>query len=136
MTGRISGTSSQPAPSGAVQQVTYHALQLAVNRPLSTGLLVKGQYTFSRARNYGDGADGDAILNYTTPSELERNWALTNFDRPHNVQMGFVYQLPWRTGEAASRKSQRTKPRRGKSGWFRSRGPATTTRPSSTAWAA
>ncbi len=83
-------------------QSRYHALQLAVNRPFTKGLMLKGQYTLSRARNYADGAEGDANLRWTTPSELERNWALADFDRTHNLQMAFIYQLPWRSGSSAN----------------------------------
>ena len=36
-------------------------------------------------------------MNWNTPSELYRNYALAGFDRPHNFQMGFAYALPWQT---------------------------------------
>lgn len=80
----------------------YHALQIAVNRPYTKGLMLKGQYTLSKARNYADGAEGDANLQWTTPSELERNWALANFDSTHNLPVRFIYQLPWRSGSSAN----------------------------------
>lgn len=68
---------------------TYHSLQLAVNRPLTDGLLVKGQYTFSRA--WATGTSYELLL----PEFQARNWAPQAGNRHHIVQMSFVYQLPW-----------------------------------------
>jgi hypothetical protein len=68
---------------------TYHSLQVGVNRPMTRGLLVKGQYTLSKAweltRNY----------NLDIPEFQARNWARQNGNRTHNLQVGFLYQLPW-----------------------------------------
>jgi len=73
------------------QKTTYHSLQVGVNRPFTHGLLVKGQYTFSRSRSLA--------LNYELPTReaQDRNWARAGNDRPHVMQMSFVYQLPWQT---------------------------------------
>ena len=48
----------------------------------------------NEACNDGDGA---ATLCFNTPSELWRNWGPAGFDRRHNLQLGFVYQLPWQS---------------------------------------
>jgi hypothetical protein len=40
-------------------------------------------------------ADGRTGLSWEHPLEQHRNWALAGFDRTHNVQFGFAYQLPW-----------------------------------------
>jgi hypothetical protein len=74
----------------------YNSLQVALNKRMSRGLLVKGAYTLSKAMNETDN-DGRAVLVYNTPSELWRNWAPAGFDRRHNFQLGFVYQLPWQS---------------------------------------
>jgi hypothetical protein len=71
-------------------------LQLAVNKPFTHGLMIKGAYTLSKAMNESD-ADGRATLHFNTPSELWRNWAPAGFDRRHNLQIGFVYALPWQS---------------------------------------
>jgi outer membrane receptor protein involved in Fe transport len=76
----------------------YHALQIAVNRPLTKGALLKGAYTLSDSKNMTD-EDGFALLNYNTPSLIDRNFAHAGYDRRHNFQLGFVYQLPWRSGK-------------------------------------
>jgi carboxypeptidase family protein/TonB-dependent receptor-like protein len=75
---------------------TYHALQIGVNRPMTKGLLLKGHYTFSRGWFLG--------TNYELqiPEFQERNWQRQGPGaqgaagiRDHNVQLAFVYQLPW-----------------------------------------
>ena len=59
---------------------------------------MKGAYTLSKSMNMTD-EDGWTGLTFNTPSELGRNYARGGFDRKHNFQVGFVYQLPWKTGE-------------------------------------
>ena len=72
----------------------YHSLQMAVNRPFKGGFLLKGAYTFSKALNETDD-DGWVGLTWNQPSQLHRNYARAGFDRPHMLQMGFVYELPF-----------------------------------------
>ena len=77
----------------------YDSLQVAVNKPFTHGFMVKGAYTLAKAMNESDN-DGRATLSYNTPSELYRNWAPAGFDRRHNLQIGFVYALPWQTSDS------------------------------------
>ena len=72
----------------------YHSLQMAINRPFKNGFLLKGAYTFSKALNETDD-DGWVGLTWNQPSQLHRNYARAGFDRPHMLQMGFVYELPF-----------------------------------------
>jgi hypothetical protein len=88
----------------------YQSVQFALNRPLTDGLLIKGAYTLSRAKNNASGSnavtgpgggndeDGRVSLAWNTLSELDRNYAVSGFDRTHNLQIGFLYQLPWQSG--------------------------------------
>ncbi|HEY8548531.1 MAG TPA: TonB-dependent receptor [Vicinamibacterales bacterium] len=78
----------------------YHSLQVGFNRPFQNGLLVKGAYTLGKSMNLTD-EDGWTGVSYNTPSQYHRNYALAGFDRKHNLQVGFVYQLPWRMGEGS-----------------------------------
>ena len=71
----------------------YNALQMAVNRPFKGGLLLKGAYTLSKAMNETDD-DGWVGLSWNQPSQLGRNYALAGYDRTHNFQMGFLYEIP------------------------------------------
>ena len=72
----------------------YHSLQMAVNRPFAGGFLLKGAYTFSKALNETDD-DGWVGLSWNQPSQMHRNYARAGYDRPHMLQMGFVYELPF-----------------------------------------
>ncbi|MBA2355606.1 MAG: TonB-dependent receptor [Acidobacteria bacterium] len=71
----------------------YHSLQMALNRPFKNGLLLKGAYTLSKALNITDEEAGAVAWNQ--PSQYERNYARTGYDRPHMLQLGFVYELPF-----------------------------------------
>jgi hypothetical protein len=71
----------------------YHSLQVAVNRPFKNGLLLKGAYTLSRAKNMTD--DDAGGVSWAQQSQFDRNFAISGFDRTHMLQMGFVYELPF-----------------------------------------
>ncbi len=73
----------------------YHSLQVAINRPFTKGLLMKGAYTLSKAENMAD--DDGAAVSFNSPSEFYRNMALAGYDRTHNFHLGVVYQLPWQS---------------------------------------
>jgi outer membrane receptor protein involved in Fe transport len=74
----------------------YHSLQVALNRPFKGGLLLKGAYTFSRAKDMTtNGEDGWVGLTWNHPLKYADNFALAVFDRTHIFQMAFVYDLPF-----------------------------------------
>src|SRR5688572_2617000 len=74
----------------------YDSMQVALNKPFTRGLLFKGAYTLSKSMNDND-QDGRATLLWNTPSEVYRNWGPAGFDRRHNFQLAFAYQLPWQS---------------------------------------
>jgi hypothetical protein len=76
----------------------YHALQVAVNRRLANGLLIKGAYTWSKAINMTDDT-GWAGLTFNSPSQRARNRALAGYDIPHNFNIGAAYELPFGKGK-------------------------------------
>jgi len=80
----------------------YHSLQVAINRPFKNGLMLKGAYTLSRAKNETDD-DGWAGLNWNAPSTVGRNYALAGYDRPNIFQMAFVYELPYKVASASNK---------------------------------
>lgn len=82
---------------GARTRSRYHSLQVGINRPFSKGLMLKGAYTLSKARNMAD-EDGWTGLTWNHPLKFEDNFALAGFDRTHIFQMGFVYDLPFLKG--------------------------------------
>jgi len=72
----------------------YQSMQLAINRPFKDGLLLKGSYTYSKAKNMAD-EDGWVGLTWNSPLMYDQNFALAGFDRPHILQMGFVWAMPY-----------------------------------------
>jgi hypothetical protein len=78
---------------GSFVRANYHSLQVALNRPFKNGLLLKGAYTWSKALNEVD--DEAGALTWNQPSQLSRNYAYAGYDRPHMLQLGFVYELPF-----------------------------------------
>jgi hypothetical protein len=85
-------------------QADYHALQVSVNRPLKNGVLVKGAYTLSRAKNSFSGGPsfggrddvGWAGMDWNHASVLNRNYGLAGYDRTHIFSLGLVAELPFR----------------------------------------
>lgn len=78
---------------------SYHALQVAVNRRLSNGLLVKGAYTYSKSINFFDDSGWAGLPLFNAGSQISRNRGLAGFDIPHNVQIGAGYELPFGKGK-------------------------------------
>lgn len=74
----------------------YHGLQLALNRPFSDGLMLKGAYTFSKSKNMtSNDEDGWSGLLWNHPLMYDENFATAGFDRPHVFQLGWLYELPF-----------------------------------------
>ena len=71
----------------------YKGLQVAVNRPFRNGLLIKGAYTWSQAKNMAD-EDGWTGLTWNYLPKYDDNFAIAGFDRTHVFQMGWAYELP------------------------------------------
>jgi hypothetical protein len=77
----------------------YHALQVAVNRSFSKGLLVKAAYTYSKTIDYTDD-DGWASVGWNWAPVFQRNRAAAGFDRTHVLQIGWLYELPIGKGKS------------------------------------
>ena len=77
----------------------YHALQVAVNRRLSKGILIKGAYTYSAAINMTDDT-GWAGVGWNAQSQISRNRARAGYDIPQNFQLGLVAELPFGKGKS------------------------------------
>lgn len=71
----------------------YNSLQATLNRQISSGLLMKGSYTYSRAIDFTD--DEPASLAFNAPSQIPLNRGLAGYDRKHMVEMAWVYNLPF-----------------------------------------
>lgn len=71
----------------------YNSLQAMLNRQISTGLLLKGSYTYSRTIDFTDAEPSTLLFN--APSQIPYNRGLAGYDRKHMVQAGWVYDLPF-----------------------------------------
>ncbi len=72
---------------------TYDSLQAQLDRRFTNGFSFGMAYTWSKAIGYGQ--NNDSGLFFNTPSALERNRSLLGFDRPHNLRLSSVYELPF-----------------------------------------
>jgi hypothetical protein len=79
---------------GSRTKERYKGLQLALNRPFRNGLMLKGAYTLSEAKDMAD-EDGWVGLTWNHPMKYDDNFALSGFDRTHVAQLGFLYELPF-----------------------------------------
>ncbi len=95
ITGRKVGTSMWDSYLNA----NYHSLQVAINKSLGNGLMLKGAYTWSKAINMTND-DGWAGVSWNSPQVFARNRARAGYDRTQIFQMGFVYQLPMGEGHS------------------------------------
>jgi hypothetical protein len=78
---------------------TYDALQIEVRRRLSKGLLVQGNYTFSKSLTDLQASSSIAQNNYTTLRFPQLNKALSPFDITQSVKGDFIYELPFGKGK-------------------------------------
>src|SRR5262249_38738829 len=79
----------------------YHALHVALHKPFSQGIFLKGAYTWSKAMNRTD-EDGWSTVLWNDPSVLDKNYGPAGYDRTHIFQLGFVAELPFgRKGSGA-----------------------------------
>jgi hypothetical protein len=88
------GRTASTRSFGAYTRNRYHSLQTSWSRPFGNGLMLRGAYTWSKAMNMAD-EDGWVALLYNSPSQFDRNYALAGYDRTHNFQTGWAYELPF-----------------------------------------
>jgi hypothetical protein len=72
----------------------YHSLQVAINRRFTSGLMLKGAYTFSKSIDNAEYSDWTEFM-WNAISQLGRNRAASDFNIPHNFQLAYVYELPF-----------------------------------------
>jgi hypothetical protein len=87
--GRTAGTTLQlPYEDGTGR---YDSLQATLTRRFSNGFQLQTSYTWSKSMSWG--------TSWMDPSQFHRNRALSSFDRPHNLQVGWVAELPFGDGK-------------------------------------
>jgi hypothetical protein len=82
----------------------YHSLQMSVNRRFSKGLLLGINHTWSRAMGT-QAADLPGIAGFGAPridtNQRKANYGPQDFDRRHNFNVNWVYELPKATSNRA-----------------------------------
>ena len=87
--GRTAGTTLQlPYEDGTGR---YDSLQATLNRRFRGGFQLQTSYTLSKSISW--------FTSWMDPSQFHRNRALSSFDRPHNLQIAWVAELPFGEGK-------------------------------------
>jgi hypothetical protein len=76
----------------------YDSLQAKLMRRFSGGSLVGVAYTFSKTINFTENEDLSGLFEQT-PALQKFDRALASFDRPHNLQVYGIYELPFGHGK-------------------------------------
>ncbi len=73
----------------------YHALQVRVQKRMSKGLMILGQYTYAKSIDNASSIGGGAqtVVQDDTRPNLDRG--LSSFDIRHQLRMNYVYELPF-----------------------------------------
>ena len=72
----------------------YHALQTSINRRFDNGFMFSVFYVYSKTLGIGS-TDWSSRIPYASDAENKRiNYSYTDYDRPHNFVVNFVYQTP------------------------------------------
>jgi hypothetical protein len=69
----------------------YDSLQATLTRRFSNGYQVQTSYTFAKSISWG--------ASWSDPSVFHRNRARSGFDRTHNLQVGWIAELPFGKGK-------------------------------------
>ena len=82
----------------------YHSLQITANRRFARNIQFGFAYTWSKAMDWADGADG--AVNNDVPASLFRAWnyGLAGFDRTNLVKLNWIWDVPkWKSAAAPLR---------------------------------
>jgi hypothetical protein len=93
------GRSANTRQVSPVGNTKYDSLQARLQRRFSGGLLVQMAYTWSKSiTNSGtDNSDGTPSINI--PEYFDLNRRVSSFDRPHNLQTSYIWELPFGRGK-------------------------------------
>jgi hypothetical protein len=74
----------------------YDSLQASLERRFSRGLQLAVHYTWSKVIGVVDDSDGSLLV--PVPQFYELNRTVRNYDRPHNLQVTNIWELPFGRG--------------------------------------
>lgn len=84
----------EPGPLG---NALYDSLQATLERRFSQGMALNVAYTWSKAINWVNNNDDGLAVNYL--GAILRNRKLAGYDRPHNLQISHIWELPFGPGK-------------------------------------
>jgi hypothetical protein len=76
----------------------YDSLQARLQRRFSRGLFVQTAYTWSKSITTSGQENSDGALGINIPEYYHLNRQLSGFDRTHNVQISYMWELPFGRG--------------------------------------
>ena len=80
------------APIGDSQ---YDALQTRLDRRFANGFQIGVNYTFSKSTGIAGNPNSDGALRINIPEYLRPEPSLSDFDRPHNLNITNITELPF-----------------------------------------
>ena len=107
-------TARQPFPyitptffDKSIAKGSYNAFQFSWRKTTSKGLTFLVSYTYSKTENLGcDGffgsgnaSSGNEGCQIQDPYNLKRDWSVAGFDLTHNLNVSWVYNLPFGSGQ-------------------------------------
>lgn len=75
----------------------YNSLQTSLLRRFQRGLMLRAAYTYAKAIDFA--TDSDNALMFNAVWAQAKNRAVSDFDRTHTFQSGFVAELPFGAGK-------------------------------------
>jgi hypothetical protein len=91
------GRTAQTKLIAPVGDSEYNSLQTRLNRRFQNGFQLGVSYTLSKSE--GVVPDSDNSLRINIPEFYDLNWALSNFDRTHNLHITGMLELPFGPGQ-------------------------------------
>jgi len=72
----------------------YHALQTSVTRRYDRGFMISGFWVWSKALGINSTDFAAGVPNLTAEQTRHLDYSLLDYDRPHNITINTVYQMP------------------------------------------
>jgi hypothetical protein len=80
-------------------QTWYDAFQIELRRRLSQGLLIQGNYTFSKSQSNYWASSSSVFKNYFSLHNVGLDKTLAPYDITHSFKTNFIYELPFGKGQ-------------------------------------
>ena len=92
------GRSAQTRVVAPIGDSQYDALQARLDRRLKNGVHLNVSYTLSKSMGIEGAPNSDGAAAIQIPDYYDLNWALSAFDRTHNLNISSIVELPFGPG--------------------------------------